>query len=378
MVNQITKRGTNEFQAGAQRVLVARNRCDRRARTPVLQPLVPGDLGKLRRTTPKTRRARWIDLGLGRRRVDQGRLFAYGVLSYGKTDTDYVRHGAVVDQPQREIKDPTWLVKMDWNITDNHQLEFTAFSDKQRPKTKVYSNTGSGRPRAYVGTYYVEQGGENYVAPVHRLLHRHVHPVGAVWPRRILALAALVTADGTEVRLRRRPQPAGHGGCPVILDVRPGYRQADHRNLRQQLQHRRRLHRPRDSKDNRDQFRIDAEWQMGDHLLRFGYDIDEYESVAGQPIEGGRMWRYSTNNGPDGLPNTGDEFDIVREQIDSQGATLKVEQQAYYIEDSWNITDNFLAYLGLRWDTFENFNGEARPTSRSTTSLVRAWASPGT
>ena len=76
------------------------------------------------------------------------------------------------------------------------------------------------------------------------------------------------------------------------------------------------------------------------------------------PIEGGRLWRYSTNNGPDGLPNTGDEFDIVREQITNQGSTVKLKQHAYYIEDSWSITDNFLAYLGGRWDTFENLNGD--------------------
>src|SRR5690606_22905846 len=42
----------------------------------------------------------------------------------------------------------------------------------------------------------------------------------------------------------------------------------------------------------------------------------------------------------------------------SQGATVKVKQHAYYIEDSWNITDNFIAYLGGRWDTFENINGQ--------------------
>ena len=34
-----------------------------------------------------------------------------------------------------------------------------------------------------------------------------------------------------------------------------------------------------------------------------------------------------------------------------------MKQHAYYIQDSWNITDNFIAYLGGRWDTFENLNG---------------------
>ena len=37
---------------------------------------------------------------------------------------------------------------------------------------------------------------------------------------------------------------------------------------------------------------------------------------------------------------------------------MKVEQHAFYIEDSWHITDNFIAYFGARWDTFENINGQ--------------------
>ena len=64
--------------------------------------------------------------------------------------------------------------------------------------------------------------------------------------------------------------------------------------------------------------------------------------------EGGRIWRYSTNNGPDGLANTGDEFDIVREQIVNQGTKVKVKSEAYYIEDNWQVADTFLAYIGLR------------------------------
>ena len=49
---------------------------------------------------------------------------------------------------------------------------------------------------------------------------------------------------------------------------------------------------------------------------------------------------------------------VFRTVMDEQGrATVQVDQTAYYIEDSWNITDDFVAYLGLRWDTFDNKNG---------------------
>ena len=58
------------------------------------------------------------------------------------------------------------------------------------------------------------------------------------------------------------------------------------------------------------------------------------------------------------VADSGDEFDRARQQFFQQGATVKVKQHAYYIQDSWNITDNFIAYLGVRWDTFENLNGD--------------------
>ena len=107
-----------------------------------------------------------------------------------------------------------------------------------------------------------------------------------------------------------------------------------------------------DAGDTRDQARIDAEWQLGAHLLRFGYDLDDYESVAGTSIEGGRTWRYSTT-----LLATRRQ-DIVREQIVNQGSTVEVKQRAFYVEDNWNITDTFLFSAGLRWDSFENINGQ--------------------
>jgi outer membrane receptor protein involved in Fe transport len=88
---------------------------------------------------------------------------------------------------------------------------------------------------------------------------------------------------------------------------------------------------------------------------RFGIDKDDYESVAGEANVGGWLWRYSTRN-PDGVPNNGDEFDVVRRQTTARGTTIKLEQTAYYIEDSWHVTDNFIFYYGGRWDTFKNLD----------------------
>ena len=92
--------------------------------------------------------------------------------------------------------------------------------------------------------------------------------------------------------------------------------------------------------------------------MRFGFDADQYKSRDGSAREGGYQWTYLTSNGADGVANTGDEFDVARLQYTSQGANRRGQAARLYIEDSWNITDNFIAYLGGRWDTFENINGQ--------------------
>src|SRR5690606_17563612 len=90
----------------------------------------------------------------------------------------------------------------------------------------------------------------------------------------------LVTADGQRVEYGGNlDEPAT--GCPIVTDARTAYRReltglySSSCNITGGTIDR------KDSRDTRDQYRIDAEWSLGDHLIRFGYDRDDYESVAG-------------------------------------------------------------------------------------------------
>src|SRR5690606_7977680 len=90
-----------------------------------------------------------------------------------------------------------------------------------------------------------------------------------------------------------------------------------------------------------------------------------FESVAGESYSGGVYWRYIDNT-------------TVRARVFQSGSTVAVDQTAYYIEDSWNITDNFVAYPAPAGIRSRTRTAKARPTSRSRTSSLRAWASRGT
>lgn len=353
VINQITKRGTNEFHAGGN-IFWSPEDLNEETRDTYL-----ATDGTLRQdnsqdTDEQLDVAIWASGAL-----IQDRLFAYGLISYGMGDSD--TWGSVVSgtNTHTDATDPTWLLKLDWNITDNHALEFTAFSDKTETEIDIYENTPGVIERgSFIGTDFLEDGGENYILKYTGYL-TDTFTLSALYGYGKFARSEhLRSASGVDVVYNGDIfNPAS--GCPVVGDTRPAFRReitgtyVSTCNISGGTVDR------ADSGDTRKQFRIDAEWQLGDHLLRFGYDQDDYESLAGVSLEGGSQWTYFTDN-PDGLPNTGDETDLVQQQVFSQGATLRVEQNAFYIQDSWSITDNFIAYLGLRWDNFKNINGQGQ------------------
>ena len=361
VVNQITKRGTNTFHAGANVYFSPSSLREEVKDTYYSNPLTPDSYGTLRSDNShdeleEMRANVWAGGAL-----IKDRLFGYAIASWKKEDEEVYGSTLATSNASetRETPNVNWLVKLDWNISDNHLLEFTGFSDKSEESVDNYLNDpGEFERHTYLGRAVTESGGDNYILRYTGYL-TDTFTLSALAGRSEYSRGTyLIGPDGGDkVFYNGDFNDPDQPGCPVVNDSRPGYRQEitgpyfSTCNISGGSLDR------YDSKDEREQFRLDAEWQLGDHRLRFGYDRDDYESVAGAAIEGGYSWTYSTVN-PDGTPETGDEFDIVRQQFTSQGSVVKVEQYAYYIEDYWNITDNFIAYLGGRWDTFKNLQGD--------------------
>ena len=353
VINQITKRGTNEFHAGGSVYWTPESLAE-------TQKDVYLTDGTLRSNNSKDTDDRMVTAAWASGALIPDRLFAYGLVSYGQSDQD--RFGTIASgtNTSRDREQPNWLLKMDWNLSDNHLVELTAFSDKTKDETAVYRNVPGVYERgALIGTNFTEDGGENYILKYTGFLTDTFTISALAGHGEFSRSQHLRTAGGIDVSYAGDlANPAS--GCPVVVDARPGYRRAITGTYTSTCNITGSTIDRTNSGDTRDQFRIDAEWVLGDHLLKFGYDVDNFESIAGVSLEGGRQWRYSTSNGADGLPNTGDEEDRVREQIFNQGALVAVDQSAFYIQDNWNITDNFMGYLGLRWDNFKNINGQGQ------------------
>jgi hypothetical protein len=370
VINQITKRGTNEFEAGGQVVWSPKSLREDVDNFYYANPLVSTDVGKLAEDNSEdTRDSLTTSVWAGGALI-QDRLFAYGLISYRNDESDEYGDTTAFTNLNRDAKTPSWLLKLDWNINDNNLLEFTAFSDETKTHRRVYTNTPGTVDRGeYVGSVFDKQGGRNYILKYTGYFTDNFTLTALYGHGTFKRSQHLENPDGSTVSYSGDINDAYTtdihgttelGGCPVILDLRPGYRKeatgvyGSYCSLLTGSA----LLQAENNKDTRDQFRIDAEWVLGDHQIKFGIDIDNFESVAGEANPGGWLWRYSTSN-PNGstLPD-GDEVDVVRRQTTARGATVEVKQRAFYVEDSWHITDNFIAYLGGRWDTFKNLNGE--------------------
>ncbi|MGH8055520.1 MAG: TonB-dependent receptor [Stenotrophomonas sp.] len=115
--------------------------------------------------------------------------------------------------------------------------------------------------------------------------------------------------------------------------------------------------------------RADLEYRIGDHQLTAGIDNMYYNAHnEGQAMTGpGYAWIYSQlnpNESPSsrfGIAPPGGEGYTVQKYIFSTTTSMSVEQKAYYLEDHWQITPDWLLTLGLRNDKFTNYNSSAVP-----------------
>ncbi|HVK51616.1 MAG TPA: TonB-dependent receptor [Pseudoxanthomonas sp.] len=244
-----------------------------------------------------------------------------------------------------EANDGFWGTKLDWNITDNHLIEMLAFNDESTVEQQLYgydfdsytlgdpgvSTTIDGGGQNWSATY-TGHFGDNFVAKAMYGLNNR----NSFTRSNVDELCSRVTYDGSsygpyvdEIPI---PTAIGCGGSNSVV-----------------------------TRDNeREAIRLDFEWTLGDHLLRFGADRELMTTEQSS--------RYP---GPTGMTYTaigvqpGDElfegnfvpagvFQAVRARRRIDGGTFETEANAYYLEDIWSVTPNLLVNLGVRLDNFDN------------------------
>jgi hypothetical protein len=257
--------------------------------------------------------------------------------------------------------------KFDWNITDNHRLELTLLGDTPENKTSYY------------GYNYVTRSHDNVLAASKR--EENVADNGA--KSQILKYTGNLTDDFTVQALYGQSKSKHinefQGYNPNLYSVTvtddnkaPGTNPVNHQGITTSTGNLL----PDGAQDKIESFRLDLEYKLGTHTLRFGMDNNKLSSInAGETAIGGGSWIYQrTAPGQENAsfdlgggnsfgPGTttsplGKQGYYVLKNIFTDVTNAYSNQDAQYIEDKWQITPNVLVTGGVRREGFDNRNGD--------------------
>jgi hypothetical protein len=282
--------------------------------------------------------------------IIKDKLFIYGIVE-GKRlkTTDFAQDKAT----REESGVPNGMIKVDFLPTSSHRLEFTGISNKQ--KRKIYE--------------YEYPEGQNYLTSTPgSAAYSEIESGGNVvigkYTGYLTDNLTVSAQAGRVYNLVDRESGARTLGkdCPEVYD--PAVNKlgcwsgifaggARDPNFKQ------------DDSDTRKSGRLDLEYNWGDHTIRAGYDGQRFTSAqaGGSAYSGGVYWRYltvpasGTINGVRNAAAPGSTWVRKRTSFQTSGV-FEVENTAFYLEDSWNVTRNVLLYGGVRSESFDNKNDE--------------------
>ena len=281
----------------------------------------------------------------------------YEARNFEPQNTD--NSGSQLDKDNSD--DAFWGGKIDWQINDNHLLELLAFSDEDSTATDTYEfDLETGETGEYQGTEYFDNGGVNWSTTYTGYL-TDAFSVRALYGENDRESALYSPSDIDCHRIRDFRLVGGDAdlGCSQTSSVTA------------------RL-------DNREQARLDFQWALGDHRVRFGVDHEVNTSNHSQHYPGPERLVYEINDTAPGttLENGGvvpagvDAY--VRTRRNEVNGEFETTATAFYLEDSWQVTDDLVLEGGLRLDDSTTRTRTATATSRWTTCWRRASALPGT
>ncbi|MFL6619141.1 MAG: carboxypeptidase regulatory-like domain-containing protein [Povalibacter sp.] len=230
-----------------------------------------------------------------------------------------------------------WGAKVDWQINDKNLLELLAFSDENQEVRDAFGFTyPEGTKGAYEQTRFTDNGGLNWSATYTAYITDNFS-AKALYGENDREFTRFSQNDLECARVRDlRPGGAGDIGCTSSSNITS-----------------------RD--DTREAARIDFEWSLADHQLRFGLDHESNTSSHTQYYPGPDRLLYEINRTSTGVVNgvnvgIGTEYVRTRQnEVDGEFETIN---SAYYLEDNWSVTDRLLLNAGLRVEAFDNKNSD--------------------
>jgi len=266
--------------------------------------------------------------------IIKNRLFFYGLYNLRSAESSFVSGSSSFIKDTST--DPFWGAKLDWQITDSHSLEFTAFTDKQDITRDIWNYDGRIEARGtYVGESSFKRGGKNYIGAY----------TGRFFDDRLMLRA--MYGEGTYDRT-----DAGAGDAfPLIIDARVSPAQSLG-SWTASL--------PATQVDTRKAKRLDGEFTVWNNRIRFGYDAEKNSSVDNIFYSGHVYYRYvnvPSSRRVNGVTAPVGATQYVRERHYENGGGFIVDTTAWYVEDVVKFMDDRLILsLGLRNEAFDNLD----------------------
>jgi outer membrane receptor protein involved in Fe transport len=298
----------------------------------------------------------------------EDKLFFFGAFENSQADTGRVVNTRIATSNaqngwrEESTNTKRYLAKIDWNVTNDHRLELTAIGD-----TPVRTIADSGydyATRSRVGVVTSQQTLTNIDSNGGDL--KMLKYTGNLTPD------FTVTALMGESRSKHINEFPNYNPNAVLFSsvsdpsVRaPGFTYANPQAITGNVL-------PPGAEDIVKSTRLDFEYILGKHTIRFGIDKNEITSNgAGEFKAGGGTWTYfrtdtpgteldtasgTTVPGPGANGGLGAQGYYVRKDLFTDVTASSGVQEAQYIEDKYQITKNVLLTAGIRRESFKNMN----------------------
>lgn len=366
VINQVGKRGTNDWHFGGQVTWAPKSLNASRKSTyyPSFElptqagtdtpynwqtPSKPGTIYRSRKDDTQWRSTYSAYVGGP---LIEDRLFFF--LAAEQDKTEGVSTNSIENSTQArnhyKYSNPKVYTKLDWNINDSNTLEYTHIATNDRQGGNYYgfdygTLTGSGPTGQYADTYKIN---DRYDIFKYTGYLTDDLTLSATYGKSKRSNQQYNTGNRDDLAYISRPDlqdPSINGGVPITNE-----------NVSDALI---------DGTDKTRGLRVDLEYRLGDHTLAAGLDNMHYEAInEGQEMSGlGYRWAYARSGTPTapistalGVGAPGGEGYYVSQYIFVTSTNMTVDQKAYFLEDRWQITDNVLLTLGVRNDKFTNYN----------------------
>ncbi|MFC5740379.1 TonB-dependent receptor [Dyella tabacisoli] len=390
VINQVGKRGTNEWHFGGQVQWTPSDlQGDPKNYFYVKKDGSQGKMYRYKNDNKSTTST--YDAYIGGPLI-KDKLFFFAAVEAekvgGKGDSGSTRGVGPVSVPQdthTSYSNPKWYGKLDWNITDSNILELPTASSKQSyrgtnhsfsyatlkdgpftsydPSTKDGADLYSTKFTSYItddltvtamygkmkGTFYTEAPGYDTNTPY-------------------IFQANQQNPDVTNGKVVTNNQPISTLGLP-------GHKSTN-TNLRIDVSYKLGSHTLTAGIDNQDVKNSMAGTKFPDNGLGYAWEYNDFVSAGGDPgsyivggpgsAQPGADWHNSPwVANPNATPGGATGFYVDKYRY-NDSASVRVSQRAQYIQDDWQINDRWLVKLGLRNDQFTNYGSSGAAFLRLT------------